>query len=151
MARTMGFRTTVVDSRTVLLRPDRFDVAPDRTIAEPPERALRSIALDDDVAAVCLSHDPKFELPALRTLLRSDVGYIGLLGSRSTQAARRDALRAEGFSDAELRRIRGPVGLDLGARSPEEIALSILAEIVAIRNGVGGSEGSSATPESVSQ
>ena len=82
-----------------------------------------------------LSHDPKFDVPALHIALRSRAAYVGLIGSRTTQAKRKAALREEGFSDAELARIHGPVGLDLGGREPAEIALAILAEIVAVRHG----------------
>ena len=82
-----------------------------------------------------LTHDPKFDLPALELALRSPVGYIGLLGSFGTQAKRRDVLAERGFSGDDLARIHGPVGLDLGGRTPEEIALAILAEMVAVRHG----------------
>jgi xanthine dehydrogenase accessory factor len=84
---------------------------------------------------VILSHDLKFDLPALQIALRSRASYVGLIGSRATQAKRRVALREAGFSDPELARIHGPVGLDLGGREPAEIALAILAEIVAVRHG----------------
>ena len=84
---------------------------------------------------VILSHDPKFDVPALHIALRSRAAYVGLIGSRTTRAKRKAALRGEGFSEAELARIHGPVGLDLGGREPAEIALAILAESVAVRHG----------------
>jgi xanthine dehydrogenase accessory factor len=83
---------------------------------------------------VVLTHDPKFDVPALEKALRSPVGYIGLLGSTTTQATRQAALRERGFTDKELARIHGPVGLNLGGRRAPEIALAILAEIVAVQN-----------------
>jgi xanthine dehydrogenase accessory factor len=87
---------------------------------------------------VILSHDPKFDLPALRCALESDAPYVGLLGSRRSQAARREALRDMGFDETALARIHGPVGLDLGGRTTAETALSILAQIVAVANRRGG-------------
>ena len=86
-------------------------------------------------AAVCLAHDPKFEDPALTALLRTETGYIGAIGSRGTHAKRVAGLREAGFGDADIARIHSPVGLNLGAATPEEIAIAILAEIVAVRRG----------------
>jgi xanthine dehydrogenase accessory factor len=94
--------------------------------------ALQHLRPNDVV--VVLTHDPKFDVPALEVALKSPVGYIGLLGSPTTQAERHAALRDKGFSSQDLARIHGPVGLDLGGRKPAEIALAILAEIVAERN-----------------
>jgi xanthine dehydrogenase accessory factor len=132
--KTLGFRTTVIDARAQFATDERFPHA-DRLIEAWPDEALADLALHPGVAAVCLAHDPKFEDPAMMALLRSDVGYIGAIGSRATSTERLDRLRAAGFSDDELERIHGPVGLNIGARSPEEIALSIMAEIVAVRRG----------------
>ena len=87
------------------------------------------------MAAVVLAHDPKFEDPAMEVLLKSDVGYIGAIGSRATSEERIGRLKLMGFTDADIDRIHGPVGLNLGGKTPEEIALSIMAEIVAVRNG----------------
>ncbi|MFQ6100651.1 MAG: XdhC family protein [Anaerolineae bacterium] len=103
-----------------------------------PQEALKAEELGSQHYIVILSHDPKFDLPALRIALRSRAGYIGLLGSRVTQAKRLAALREEGVGQGELKRIHGPVGLDLGGREPAEIALAILAEIVAVRHGRNG-------------
>lgn len=131
---TLGFRTTVIDARAQFLTEERFAHA-DRIIESWPDEGLSQLNLHPGVAAVCLAHDPKFEDPAMEVLLRSDVGYIGAVGSRNTSAERRERLKATGFTDAELDRIHGPVGLNIGATTPEEIALSIMAEIIAVRRG----------------
>jgi xanthine dehydrogenase accessory factor len=131
---TLGFRTTVIDARAQFATDERFPHA-DRLIEAWPDEALAQLSLHPGVAAVCLAHDPKFEDPAMLALLRSDVGYIGAIGSRATSAERLERLRAAGFSDDQLNRIHGPVGLNLGAKTPEEIALSIMAEIIAVRRG----------------
>jgi xanthine dehydrogenase accessory factor len=132
--KTLGFRTTVIDARGQFATDERFPHA-DRLIEAWPDEALSQLSLHPGVAAVCLAHDPKFEDPAMRVLLRSDVGYIGAIGSRNTSAERRDRLASEGFTDDELNRIHGPVGLNIGAKTPEEIALAIIGEIVAVRRG----------------
>jgi len=97
-----------------------------------PDEALQQIGLDARTALVLLTHDPKLDDPALHTALRSEVFYIGALGSKRTHAARVARLQAAGFSDTEITRIHGPVGLDIGASGPSEIALSILGEIAAV-------------------
>ena len=107
-------------------------------VAAWPDDALPDLDLGPRDAAVCLAHDPKFEDPALSTLLRSPVGYIGAIGSRNTHAKRLARLRDAGFDDDALGRIHSPVGLDLGAVTPGEIALAILAEVVAVRRGRSG-------------
>lgn len=131
---TLGFRTTVIDARSQFATDERFPHA-DRLIEAWPDEALGQLSLHPGVAAVCLAHDPKFEDPAMHSLLRSDAGYIGAIGSRATSAERRERLSAAGFSDDELNRIHGPVGLNIGAKTPEEIALAIMGEIVAVRRG----------------
>jgi xanthine dehydrogenase accessory factor len=131
---TLGYRTTVIDARGQFATDERFPHA-DRLIEAWPDEALAQITLHPGVAAVCLAHDPKFEDPAMEVLLRSDVGYIGAIGSRATCAERRERLAAAGFSDAQLDRIHGPVGISIGAKTPEEIALAIMAEIIAVRRG----------------
>ncbi|MEQ1823973.1 MAG: XdhC/CoxI family protein, partial [Fimbriimonadaceae bacterium] len=133
-AKELGFETILVDPRSVLAAPERFAVAPDETIIGWPGEALKRISLSAKTSAVVLTHDPKIDDVALEFLLRSPVGYIGALGSRVTQAKRRKDLFEKGFSDEEIARIHGPVGLNIGGRSPEEIALSIMAEIVQVRN-----------------
>jgi xanthine dehydrogenase accessory factor len=131
---TLGFKTTVIDARGQFITAERFPHV-DRMIEAWPDEALAQIPLHPGVAAVCLAHDPKFEDPAMEVLLRSDAGYIGAVGSRNTSLERRERLKAAGFSDADLDRIHGPVGINIGAKTPEEIALSIMAEIVAVRRG----------------
>lgn len=131
---TLGFRTTVIDARAQFATDERFPHA-DRLIEAWPDEALSQLSLHPGVAAVCLAHDPKFEDPAMEVLLRSDAGYIGAIGSRATSAERFERLKAAGFSDEQLGRIHGPVGLNLGGKTPEEVALSIIAEIVAVRRG----------------
>ena len=135
MARRIDLRVIVVDPRPAFATAERV---PDAVLVhEWPDDYLPR-ALNAHTALVVLSHDPKFDLPALRCALRSPAPYIGLLGSRRAQAARRAALRAEGFDDEALARIRGPVGLDIGGTTPGETAISILAEIIAQRRGRNG-------------
>lgn len=131
---TLGYRTTVIDARSQFATDERFPHA-DRLIEAWPDEALGQLNLHPGVAAVCLAHDPKFEDPAMEVLLRSDAGYIGAVGSRTTSGERRNRLAAAGFTDEQLDRIHGPVGLNIGGKTPEEIALSIMAEIVAVRSG----------------
>ncbi len=137
LAQTLGFRVQVVDARRAFATRDRFPTADELTVAWPQD-ALAAAKLGPQHHVVILSHDPKFDLPALQIALRSQAAYVGLIGSRATQAQRQAALRELGFGEAELARIHGPVGLDLGGREPVEIALAILAEIVAARHGRGG-------------
>lgn len=139
LAQTVGFRTVVIDARRAFATRERFPTA-DELLVAWPQRALTAESLGPHHHVVILTHDPKFDLPALEVALRSRAAYIGLLGSRTTQAKRRAALRERGFTAADLSRIHGPVGLDLGGKEPAEIALAILAEIVAVRHGraIGG-------------
>ncbi len=134
MAKELDFHVTVVDPRAVYASEERLAGA-DVVIRDWPEAAFARLEMDDTCYVVTLSHDAKFDLPTLRAVLRSPVSYIGALGSRRTHASRLEVLRAEGFGDAELDRIHSPVGLDLGGRAPAEIALSILAEVTAVRFG----------------
>ena len=123
----LGHGVTVVDPRTAFASPARF---PGIALSHDwPDVALDAHGLDARCAVVTLSHDPKLDDPALERSLRSPVFYIGALGSQRTQARRRDRMHALGFEDEAIARIHGPVGLDLGARNPAEIALSIAAEI----------------------
>jgi xanthine dehydrogenase accessory factor len=96
---------------------------------------VASVAPGKRAAVVLVAHDYKYELPVLRQLLRSPVGYLGMLGSKKRGTAVREMLRDEGFTDDELASIRTPIGLDIGGKSPSEVALAILAEIVAVRSG----------------
>jgi xanthine dehydrogenase accessory factor len=134
IAKIMGFETTVIDARGVFATDERFPHTDDLVEAWPDE-GLAEINLHPGVAAVILAHDEKFEDPAMEVLLKSEVGYIGAVGSRKTSGERLERLRARGFTEDQLARIHGPIGLNLGGRSPEEIAISIMAEIVAVRNG----------------
>ena len=128
MAAIAGFAVTVVDPRAAFATPERFPGVALST--EWPDRALASLALDHRSAVVTLTHDPKLDEPALIAALGSGAFYIGALGSVRTQAARLVRLRALDLDDAALARIHGPVGLDIGARSAAEIAVSILAQII---------------------
>jgi len=101
-----------------------------RMLAEWPAEAMALLGLDRRTAVVTLAHDPKIDDPALAAALRSEAFYVGALGSRRSHAARRERLRAQGFADADLDRIHGPVGLGIGAVAPGEIAVSILAQVV---------------------
>jgi xanthine dehydrogenase accessory factor len=136
-AKELGFQTIVIDPRPQLATPERFAVEPDTIIPMWPEKALAGINLTEESYCVVLTHDPKIDDVALAAFLRSPARYIGALGSRVTQEKRRRELLSQGFTENDLARIHGPVGLDIGARSPEEIALSIMAEIVQVRRARG--------------
>jgi xanthine dehydrogenase accessory factor len=136
LAHAVGFDTVVVDPRTTFATEDRVGHA-DRLIRRWPQDVIADgeVVLGDASFVVVLTHDPKLDEPALAAALRSPAPYIGCLGSRKTQGLRRDRLRREGFSDQDLARIRGPIGLDIGSRTPEELALAIMAEVVAVARG----------------
>ncbi|MCB9419707.1 MAG: XdhC family protein [Ardenticatenaceae bacterium] len=129
MAHTLGFRTIVVDPRRAFGSAERFSHV-DQLIQAWPDKALADVELTPETAVTLLTHDPKIDDPALKIVLNSPVFYIGALGSRNTHAKRRERLQKMGFDETAMDRIHGPIGLDIGARSPEEIALSIMAEIV---------------------
>lgn len=131
LAKVVGFRTVVVDARAAFASEERFAHV-DELVLEWPDEALEG-RLDARSCVAVLTHDPKLDDPALRVALRSPAAYIGALGSPSTHAKRLDRLRAEGFAEGELARIHGPIGLPIGAKTPEEIALSILAEVVRVQ------------------
>ena len=132
LAAEVGFEVTIIDARSALATLERFPDA-GRLIRAWPDEALAQVSLDSDSYLVVLTHDPKFDIPTLASALRSQVRYMGALGSRVTHEARREELRRQGFSDADLARIRSPIGLDIGSRTPAEIALAILAEVLAVR------------------
>jgi xanthine dehydrogenase accessory factor len=134
LAKLMGYRVTVVDARSKFATKERFPEA-DELIVSWPDEAMATLKLDNSTYVVILTHDPKFDLPALRSVLGKEVGYIGAIGSRKTNQNRFDALRAEGFTEEQISRVHGPIGLDLGGRGAEETALGILAEITATRFG----------------
>jgi xanthine dehydrogenase accessory factor len=137
LAKLMGYRVTVVDARSKFATRERFPEA-DELIVAWPDEAMEKITVDNSTYVVILTHDPKFDLPALRSVLTKDAGYIGAIGSRKTNQNRFDALRKEGFTEEQLARVHGPIGLDLGSRGAEETALGILAEITAVRFGGSG-------------
>ena len=138
LARELGFETVVIDGRSSFATPERFpDV--DRLIVGWPDEVADEISLGPNDAVAVLSHDVKFDEPAITEALRRGCRYVGAVGSRKTQADRRARLLGAGVSQADLDRLRGPVGLDLGGRAPAETALAILAEVVAERYGGSGS------------
>lgn len=128
MAQLAGYDVLILDPRRAFASPERFQGVPLST--EWPDEAMARLGLDRRSAVVTMTHDPKIDDPALAAALRSEAFYLGALGSRKTQAARRERLREMGFADADLSRIHGPVGLSIGAVSTGEIAASILAELV---------------------
>jgi xanthine dehydrogenase accessory factor len=136
MSRALGYDVVIVDPRAAFATEERLgDVG---IMPDWPDEALPAIGLDAATAVVVLSHDAKIDDPALVSALASNAFYIGALGSRKTHAGRLERLKQAGLSDADLARIHAPIGLDIGALGAAEIALSILAEIVAVRRGNGG-------------
>ena len=133
IAEIFEYQILVVDPRTTFASKERFPSA--SILAEWPDIALEKLELGQDSALVTLTHDPKIDDIALEKALNSDCFYIGSLGSKRTHAKRLDRLKSLGFSDKQLNRIEGPVGLDIGANTPNEIALSIMAEIVCVQRG----------------
>ena len=133
-AKLLGWTAIVADARAKFLTPERVPSA-DQLIGKWPEEALAEIAPDHQTAVVVLTHDDKFDEPALKAALESEAFYIGALGSRRNQERRRERLLEAGVAEESLDRIMGPCGLDIGADSQEETALSILAEILAVRAG----------------
>jgi xanthine dehydrogenase accessory factor len=136
-AKLLGWTAIVGDARSVFLTPERLPSA-DRLIAKWPREALAEIEPDHQTAVVVLTHDDKFDEPALIAALESEAFYVGALGSRRTTERRRERLREAGVADGQLDRIMGPCGLDIGADTQEETALAILAEILAVRAGRNG-------------
>lgn len=133
-ARALGYRTVVIDPRGAFATAERFAHA-DRLIRDWPPEAFEGLRLTENTALVFLSHDLKLDLPGLKLALNSPAGYIGALGSKKTNTKRAAALEEEGFSAADIARIHAPIGLPLGGRRPEEIALAVMAEIVAVSHG----------------
>ena len=133
-ARQVGWHTICVDARAQYATPERVPSA-DQIVVEWPEPAFAQIVLDRDTAVVVLTHDDKFDIPALAIALRSDAFYVGALGSRRAQAKRRERLLETGVTEQQLERLRGPAGLDIGAESPAETAVSIMGEALALRAG----------------
>jgi xanthine dehydrogenase accessory factor len=136
-ARALGYVTVVVDARPAFATAERFpDV--DRLIVAWPDEAFDEIGLGSGDAVAVLSHDPKFDEPAIVEAVRRGARYVGAVGSRRSQAARRERLLDAGLTLEDLGRLRGPIGLDLGGREPVETALAIIAEVVAARRGGSG-------------
>jgi xanthine dehydrogenase accessory factor len=133
----LGYRVTVCDARPVFATPRRFPAGVE-VVVDWPHRYLRGTTTDARTVICVLTHDPKFDVPLLEEALRRPAAYIGAMGSRRTHTDRVERLLASGVSQRELSRLRSPVGLDLGARTPEEVAVSVAAEIVALRRGGSG-------------
>jgi xanthine dehydrogenase accessory factor len=142
----LGFRVTVCDARPVFATPNRVPAA-DEVVSDWPHRYLAGTEVDGRTAIVVLTHEAKFDVPLLEIALRLPVGYVGAMGSRRTHLERLERLREAGLTSEELERLHSPIGLDLGARTPAETAISIAAEIVAARRGgLGASLSASEVP-----
>ncbi|MER7177325.1 XdhC family protein [Streptomyces mesophilus] len=133
----LGYHVTVCDAREVFTTRARFPEA-DEIVVDWPHRYLARTSVDGRTVLCVLTHDPKFDVPLLELALRLPVAYVGAMGSRRTHEDRNRRLREAGVGEAELARLRSPIGLDLGGRTPEEVAVSIVAETVAVRHGRGG-------------
>ena len=128
----LGYHVTVIDARETFATPERLAEA-NEILVEWPDEALARIPLTPSTAVAVLTHDDKFDVPALVAALRGGAGYVGAIGSRGTREKRDQRLREAGLTDEQIAQIHGPIGLDIGAQTPEEIALAILAQIVATR------------------
>jgi xanthine dehydrogenase accessory factor len=137
MGKFMGYRVTVCDARPVFATRDRFPTA-DEVVVAWPDEFLKTAEVDKRSVICVLTHDPKFDVPVLVEALKTEAGYIGAMGSRRTHNNRTARLKEEGVSDEDLARISSPVGLDIGARTPEETAVAIAGEIIAQRTGHSG-------------
>ncbi|XVQ13739.1 XdhC family protein [Spirillospora sp. CA-255316] len=133
----LGYHVTVCDARPVFATPKRFPDA-DEVVVKWPHKYLEGTGVDERTAICVLTHDPKFDVPLLEVALRTRAGYVGAMGSRRTHDDRMKRLREAGLTEDELSRLRSPIGLDLGARTPEETAVSILAELIQLRWGGSG-------------
>jgi xanthine dehydrogenase accessory factor len=136
-AKELGFYVVVADPRAKFGNRERFPEA-DKVLVEWPDEALAHLAVDDATFIVLLTHDPKIDEPTLATALKTEAAYIGAIGSRKTHAERYERMASWGISGDDLGRVYGPIGLDLGGRTPEETALSVIAEVVAVKNGRSG-------------
>jgi len=136
-AMSLGWRTVVTDPRPALTTRERLP-SPDELLVAWPDEALEQLAPDRDTAVVVLTHEERLDVPALASALESEAFYVGAIGSRRTQAKRRERLLEAGVDEDELERLSGPAGLDLGAQTPAETAVSILGEILAVRAGRSG-------------
>ena len=136
-AKALGWRTAVVDPRPALATRERLP-SPDELLVAWPDEALEQLAPDRDTAVVVLTHEERLDVPALTSALDAEAFYVGAIGSRRTQAKRRERLLEAGVAEEQLERLCGPAGLDLGAQTPAEMAVSILGEILAVRAGRSG-------------
>ncbi len=137
-ARELGFHTAVIDPRRVFATSERFAVEPDELLAEWPDRVLVGRPVTESTYAVLLTHDPRIDDQALRHLLPSNAAYLGALGSSRTHAKRRGRLQEAGFDEQAIDRVRGPAGLSIGAVSPAEIALAIMAQVIEAKRAARG-------------
>lgn len=133
-AKTLNYHVTVIDARAAFATRERFPNA-DELIVEWPDEVLTKMDLNPSTSIAVLTHDPKFDEPTLNVVLKRDVGYVGAIGSRKTSEERAERLKKNGLTEEQVRRIHGPIGLNIGAGVPEEIALAIMAEIVATQHG----------------
>lgn len=136
-AERLGFRIVVADARATLATRERFPTVDELLVAWPDD-AYKQLPISPTSAIVILTHDPKFDEPAILGAFQTSAGYIGAVGSRKTNADRRQRLLDAGASEVDLERLHGPIGLNIGGKSPEEMAISILGEIIAVRNGRSG-------------
>ncbi|MCB0568155.1 MAG: XdhC family protein, partial [Phaeodactylibacter sp.] len=134
LASLFDFETIVIDPRGVFANKTQFAAPPDQLFVQYPAEVLTQFELDAYTYAAILSHDPKIDDNALHLLLPSGVAYIGALGSKKTHAKRVARLMAAGFSEAAISRIHAPIGLDINAKTPQEIAMSIMGEIIKVKN-----------------
>lgn len=132
-AKTLNYRVVVIDARAAFATRERFPHA-DELIVEWPDEVLEKMDLYPSTSVAVLTHDPKFDEPTLKVVLSRNVGYVGAVGSRKTKEERDERLRKQGLTEEQIRRIHGPIGLNIGATGPEEMALAIMAEIVATRH-----------------
>ena len=133
LGRQLGYRVVVSDARGALATEERFPDA-NQIIVAWPDVALQRVIVTETTDVAILTHDPKFDEPAIRGVLATPARYIGAIGSRGTNADRRERLLQSGVSDADIARIHGPIGLNIGAETPEEMAVAIMAEIIALRH-----------------
>ena len=132
MGKFLGYRVTICDARARFATPERFpDV--DEVVVQWPDEFLRGAPVDERTAICVLTHDHKFDVPLLKVALETPAGYIGAMGAKRTTEARNERLRAEGVTEEQLARIHAPIGLRIGSRTPEEVAVAVAAEIVATR------------------
>ncbi len=133
-AKTLNYHVTVIDARAAFATRERFPHA-DELLVQWPDEALEQMHLNPSTSIAILTHDPKFDEPTLKVVLTRDVGYVGAIGSRKTSGERAERLKKQGLTEEQVQRIHGPIGLNLGGGAPEEIALAIMAEIIATRHG----------------